>query len=127
MIAEGEVDINEVGNGGNTPLHDAAANGHYKVVKMLICAGARVDIKNDNSETPLHQAIECGTEEAVEALIDGKCILDHPNAAGKRPIHIAAERNNMSIIEMLVNCHAKIDGQDKQQETVLMYACRKNW
>ena len=31
FIASGEVDINEIGNGGNTALHDAAANGHYKV------------------------------------------------------------------------------------------------
>ena len=32
MIDAGEVDINEIGNGGNTPLHDACANGHYKVL-----------------------------------------------------------------------------------------------
>ena len=49
---------------------------------MLIRAGARVDMKNENSETALHLAIDAGSEECVEALLDGKCILDHPNAAG---------------------------------------------
>ena len=34
---------------GDTPLHNAAYNGHSKAIDILIVAGAKVDVKNDVS------------------------------------------------------------------------------
>ena len=53
MIREGE-DLNEVTNHmGNTPMHFAARNGHYLVVKYLLELGAQGDIVNKQGLTPL--------------------------------------------------------------------------
>lgn len=53
MIREGE-DMNEVTNHmGNTPMHFAARNGHYLVVKYLLELGAQADIINKQGLTPL--------------------------------------------------------------------------
>lgn len=33
---------------GVTPLHDAAANGHIEVVKLLLAHGASINLKDNN-------------------------------------------------------------------------------
>ena len=38
---------------GETPLHNAAGNGHAAVVSALIAAGARLNVKNNDGDTPL--------------------------------------------------------------------------
>ncbi len=43
---------------GNTPLHSAANNGNYEVVKVLVEAGADKSIQSDNNKTALVLAIE---------------------------------------------------------------------
>ena len=35
--------------GGDTPLHWAACNGHNKAIDILMAAGAKVDVKNNVS------------------------------------------------------------------------------
>ena len=46
--------MNEVTNHmGNTPMHFAARNGHYLVVKYLLELGAQADIINKQGLTPL--------------------------------------------------------------------------
>ena len=37
-------------------LHIAAANGYYRIAKVLIDAGADVDVVDDLGYTPLHVA-----------------------------------------------------------------------
>ena len=37
----------------NTPLHEAAYEGEYDVVRTLIAAGADVNAKDDKGKTPL--------------------------------------------------------------------------
>ena len=40
---------------GRTPLHDAAEQGSPEVVKMLLKAGAKHDIIDNDKDTPLHK------------------------------------------------------------------------
>ena len=42
----------------NTPLHIAAANGHYLIVKYLVEAGANPILTNKKGQTPLTYADE---------------------------------------------------------------------
>ncbi len=49
--------LNDVGpNNGYTPLHDAVWHGNTDAAKVLIDAGARLDIKNYEGDTPLELA-----------------------------------------------------------------------
>lgn len=43
-----------------TALHHAARNGHLRCLKVLIDAGARVDIKNKDGKTAMQIAFEMG-------------------------------------------------------------------
>lgn len=58
MIREGE-DMNDVTTHmGNTPMHFAARNGHYLVVKYLLELGAQADMVNKQGLTPLKALLE---------------------------------------------------------------------
>ena len=58
MIREGE-DMNDVTTHmGNTPMHFAARNGHYLVVKYLLELGAQADLVNKQGLTPLKVLLE---------------------------------------------------------------------
>ena len=46
--------VNAKDNGGETPLHRAASEGHASVVSVLIAAGANVNAENNTGNTPLH-------------------------------------------------------------------------
>ena len=48
--------VNTAAPSGNVALHMAAANGHTATCKLLLQAGANVNIKNSAGNTPLHWA-----------------------------------------------------------------------
>ena len=52
-------------NGGETPLHWAAARGDGEVVDLLLENGAYVSIKTYRGETPLHFVARGGCADAT--------------------------------------------------------------
>ena len=54
----------------NTPLHIAAANGHYLIVKYLVEAGANPILTNKKGQTPLNYA-----DEFFSTSSDGNVVL----------------------------------------------------
>ena len=61
-------DVNELGEGGRTPLIEAAANGALEMVQRLIAAGAEPNWKDDDQETALLKAAANGHAKVVAAL-----------------------------------------------------------
>lgn len=45
--------MNARGLDDDTPLHDAALNGHIRLVKLLVERGADIHAKNRRGKTPL--------------------------------------------------------------------------
>jgi len=62
------ININESGI-GNTPLINAAANGHETILKYLLDKGANIDGLNRNSETALIHALKNNQPEIARLLI----------------------------------------------------------
>ena len=61
--------INDMGpNNGYTPLHDAIWHGNTEAAKVLIDAGARLDLKNYEGDTPLELAKRYKYNEIIEYL-----------------------------------------------------------
>ncbi len=55
--------------GGRTPLHLAALQGHMQLVKLLEAARADINAKDEHGMTPLHKAAVQGhTDTAAELL-----------------------------------------------------------
>jgi hypothetical protein len=51
-------DVNEKSDRGSTPLMHATWFGHYKVVQLLVNAGANINLQNKRGNTALHFAYE---------------------------------------------------------------------
>lgn len=51
-----------------TALHHAARNGHLRCLKVLIDAGARVDVKNKEGKTALTIAVEHSEYDSAKYL-----------------------------------------------------------
>ena len=48
--------MNVRGLDGDTPLHDAAVNGHEEITIVLIQSGGNPESENDKKETPVEVA-----------------------------------------------------------------------
>jgi Ankyrin repeats (3 copies) len=53
---------------GQTPLTQAARNGNYAVVKLLIEKGAKLEVRDTDGRTPLSWAIKNGHETIMKLL-----------------------------------------------------------
>lgn len=56
--------------GGNTPLHEAAANGHVSTISCILQGHAHlINIANRRGMTPLHLAAVGGYVDCVDLLL----------------------------------------------------------
>ena len=93
--------------GGATALHLASGNDHAKCVKLLIGAGAQLNIQDTYGWTALHSASVNGHTECVKLLIGArvnKCILTTKDwrfhKAGSRAIDIARKEEHTEIVRV---------------------------
>jgi ankyrin repeat protein len=68
LLTSGKPDVNGRDEGGNTPLIEAARNGHDGVVQALLIAKADARAKNNGGQTALMLAVQGGHDEVVRML-----------------------------------------------------------
>ncbi|MBI3181112.1 MAG: ankyrin repeat domain-containing protein [Myxococcales bacterium] len=68
LLSEG-ADVNELGEGGRTPLIEAARAGREELVRTLLEAGAEASLTDEMEETALLKAAANGHRGTVELLI----------------------------------------------------------
>ena len=115
--------VNEKNGAGETPLHQAARNGHAAVVAALIAAGAEVNAADTAGFTPLHQAALNGHVVIVLTLIAEKADvnMDDDNF-GFTSLHQAANKGHVSIVSALIAADADVNARTKQDRTPLWLA-----
>ena len=64
----------------NTPIHQAAYEGHTEIVKILMPMTDNANTPNEGGFTPIHYATNHGHSEIVQLLAP---LTDNPNAPGK--------------------------------------------
>jgi HAD superfamily hydrolase (TIGR01549 family) len=86
VVAEGNVHVlNHRGYLGSTALCRAARLGHVGVLKLLIQAGADMDIPNDKLQYPLHFAAYKQKEECVVLLLESGVNTNSLDRKGRVP------------------------------------------
>ena len=80
------------GEGGWTPLHEAALAGDVAAIEALLDAGTDVDAKAGEEDlTPLHSAAFAGHPAAVRALLAAGARPNATTNLGEGPLHVARE------------------------------------
>ncbi|CAL5227450.1 g10416 [Coccomyxa viridis] len=90
------------GQSGYTPLHYAARSGHLEAVRMLIKAGANVNMTTSAGKaTPLHRAAYMGHSAVAEALLHSGADASLQDADGQTALDKAAAQGHGHMIQLL--------------------------
>ena len=90
-------------------LIEAARGGHIEVIKVLLAAGADVDIQNGDGVTALFKAAEQGHADAVELLLANQAAPNLFDNTGRTPLMIASRNGYKSIVEQLISHDADVN------------------
>ena len=101
LLASAGVDVDQVNNAGDGPLHIASRNGLVGVIATLLQAGASPDLRNSADETPLHLIGGPLPHITAQVLILNGASLDAVAKDGSTPIDRAMARGNLLLINML--------------------------
>jgi ribosomal protein L11 methylase PrmA len=95
------VDVNYTDAGGNTALHQAAANGEVECMKILKERNIAY-CQNSSGNTPLHWAVQNQKLEAGKFIIENFEPLDvlQQNAAGRSALTDAFQTSNTELIDL---------------------------
>lgn len=94
-----------------TPLHSAVATDaapvDISILRMLLDAGAPVNVPHLGGGTPLHTAAFVGDAEVVRLLLERGCDPSRRTDEGKTAVDIARERGHAGVAEMLERSPAR--------------------
>jgi ankyrin repeat protein len=87
---------------GRRALHEAAENGCYDVVKLLLTMGAEPDATDRWGWTPLHRAAFQGGCLVVELLLSHGANIDAKTMHGQTALHLACGNGRVDAIRLLI-------------------------
>ncbi len=119
IVLGANVDWQDEDNDGWAPLHGAARDGRVEIVRMLIDAGANVNVQTNYGKTPLHWAAWNGRVEVVRMLIGAGADVNLKDNDGWTPLHVAAGYGRVEIARMLIDAKADLNVQDNSEQTPL--------
>jgi ankyrin repeat protein len=127
----------EQGIGFELQLLNAAEEGRYEVVKLLLEQGAnlytenkygktpnRISVKIQDRAFPLHLAAQRRQYEIVKLLIENGANLDTENKNGNTPLHLAAFERRYEIVKLLIEKGADLNTKNKDGDTPLHLAAQ---
>jgi ankyrin repeat protein len=100
LLLEHGAEVNRRDGDDQTSLHLAMRRDWFKIVRILLEHGADASVKNNNGKTVLHILLECWR-------YDEDTVLDHAL--------------------LLLHHGAKVNGRDKDDQTSLYLAMRRDW
>lgn len=103
FLIESGANVNIPANNGFNvyPIHSSVAIKSYNITKMLIDAGAIINVKQQAGFTPLHAAAQQGDIEIIILLLEHNAEVDIRMEGGKLPADLAQEKGFAEIAEIL--------------------------
>ena len=106
LVQEYDAKTNVMSNDGTTPLYFAAEGGRFSITRMLLDAGADVNLGRKDGWKPIHGSVFNYHAKVTKLLVQHGADINLANAELKNytPLHIAVstKRPNLKIIATLV-------------------------
>jgi len=133
-LLEKGIDTNATDYLGLTPLHAAAALGREEIVKILVDAGASLNLKapGDDNLTPLDYAFERENTGIARLLIKNGADISPgvsvkiSDEQGMTPLHWAIEAGRRRSVQTLVKKDAGVNAANEAGKTPLHLAADQN-
>lgn len=108
LIESGD-DINATAKDGTTPLYVAVTKGRSNIAKLLIDAGADINIPAEDWKwKPIQKAANRGHYEICKMLIEKGADINEKTITGKNALHIAIQQGHTKIVKLLVESGADL-------------------
>ncbi|KAK6746821.1 hypothetical protein RB195_000214 [Necator americanus] len=107
----------------HTALMEAAMDGHLEVARVLIQAGAPVNLTSESYESPLTLSCCGGHAELAKLLIDAGANIEETNDENYTPLMEAAREGHVHVVKILLENGAQVNATtDETMETALTVA-----
>lgn len=117
--------INIQDKDGFTPLHIAAANGRFEMVKLLVEAeNININSRDRNLSTPLHYAVADGHSNISTFLCENGASVNLIDKDGDTPLHVAAYAGQAEMVSLLLGFGADSKIRNKAGEYAVHAAAR---
>ncbi len=114
---------------GMTAIHLASGRKEPGILSLLVNAGGRVQIADNEGKTPLHEAASYGCVDSMKILIDAGADVDAVTVGGATPLHSAVLKKQAEAVKVLLAARAQVDVRlaETADETALMLAARRGY
>lgn len=109
---------------GESLLSAAVGHANREMIKVLMLAGADVNVRNGDGRTALMALSDRATAEIARDLIDAGAKMNARDNYGDSALIIAAGSANPSVLKELLKAGARVDAIDSAEETALFAAAR---
>lgn len=104
--------VDGTGYCGTTALHRAAAHdGDGECVKLLLAAGACVNMADESAWTALHHAASKGSQVIVETLLSAGANVNAKTEDNDYALTLAAKHEQTRVVQLLLSAGAKADAK----------------
>ncbi len=97
-------------------------SGEAKIVKALIAAGAKVNVRDSSAKYPVTYAAQNGNVDLLETLAAAEADLNLRDNSGYTPLHYAVMYGRIVMVEKLLELGARTDLKDNDGLTPLQLA-----
>jgi ankyrin repeat protein len=135
LVSLPNVDLNTMNLQGFSALHMACINRNAELVRVLLAAGANVNISDESNNTPLHTASDYGNIDVVNALIAAGADVNASTVRTERtfpfpsevtPLQRASSAGRLEVVRALLAAGADVNRRDDMGRSPLFLAAHGN-
>lgn len=125
LIEGSNINLDEQDNDGYSAAMIAAAAGHVEVFKLLLHAGANINLQNKHGETAISiSELNQNSDELEKVMLEYAVEEGRNNTTGINALHCAAKRGDQDLVHTLINKGYEVNATDSDGYTSLMLAAK---